>query len=153
MNWVRLSVGAACIGFMCLAGGAASAQNATSCQADFGKISARRQVEIDAINTMTKKLKGKMDPTAACPHLRNLAVIEGEMITFMTNNKNWCNVPDEAINNATEGRKKTTSIAGKACAVAAQIKKQQAQQAEGGGQQNGNAFNAPEKARLPSGPL
>jgi hypothetical protein len=152
MNWVRLSMGAAFVG-LCLAGASeANAQASNSCQTDFGKITARRQVEIDAINAMTKKFKGKLDPIGACPHLRNLSTVETELITYMTNNKDWCSIPDEAIANATEGHKKTVAFAGKACAVAAQVKKQQAQQAQQP-QQNGNAFNAPEKLRLPSGPL
>ena len=129
----------------------AQAQTAASCQADFNKIMTKRQAEINALNTMSKKLKGKLDPIAACPRLRSLAAIEGDMVTYMTTNKNWCSITDEVIKNATDGRNKTAAVAKQACNVAAQVRKheQQGQQS----QQNGNAFNAPEQMHMPAGPL
>ena len=161
MNWVRLSLSAAVLG-LSLGGmslgmsSAALAQATPSCQADFNKIMVRRQAEIDVLNKSSKKSKGKLDPIATCPHFRNLTAIETQMVSFMTTNKNWCSIPDEVIKNAAISRGKTAAIANKACSVAAQIKKMQAQQAQqpqAGGPQNGNAFNAPEKFRLPAGPL
>ena len=130
---------------------AAQAQTGASCQADFNKIMVKRQAEINTLNTMSKKLKGKLDPIAACPHLRSLASVESELVTYMTTNKNWCSISAEVIKNATDGRNKTAGVAQNACAVAAKIKKMQEQGAKT--QQNGNAFNAPEQMHMPSGPL
>jgi len=138
---------------------AAFAQAASSsCQADFAKIAAKRQVSIDQINKMTKRLGGKLDPVGACPLFRNLTATQGQLVTYVNANKNWCNIPDEVVTNAAAERAKFAGVAAKACNVAAQVvrqKKMQSQQAQGGGAQNpnGNAFNAPEKLRLPSGPL
>jgi hypothetical protein len=127
------------------------AQAGASCQADFNKIMVKRQGEINTLNAMTKKLKGKLDPVAACPHLRSLVSAETELLTYMTTNKNWCSISDEVIKNATEGRNKTSGVAQNACTVAAKIKKMQEQGAQA--QQNGNAFNAPEQMHMPKGPL
>eukprot|EP01037_Dinobryon_pediforme_P009588 gene9588-9665_t len=87
------------------------AQTAASCQADFNKIMTKRQAEINTLNAMSKKLKGKLDPIAACPHLRSLASVEGDMVNYMTSNKNWCSISEEVIKNATDGRNKTASVA------------------------------------------
>lgn len=144
---VALSLGA----FSLLLPVAAHAQAGASCQADFNKIMTKRQGEINTLNAMTKKLKGKLDPITACPHLRALVSVESELISYMTTNKNWCSISDEVIKNATDGRKKTASVAQNACAVAAKIKKMQEQGAQT--HENGNAFNAPEQMHMPAGPL
>jgi len=135
---------------LCLAS-AAQAQTGASCQADFNTIMVKRQAEITTLNTMSKKLKGKLDPIAACPHLRTLVSVESELVTYMTTNKNWCSISDEVIKNATDGRNKTAGVAQNACAVAAKVKKMQEQGAQA--QRNGNAFNAPEQMHMPNGPL
>lgn len=168
MAIVRAASRLAMIMGMCLSGlvagyltssTAAFAQAASaSCQSDFSKIAAKRQVSIDQINKMTKRLGGKLDPIGACPLFRNLTATQGELVTYVTANKNWCNIPEDIVKNATDERSKFAGVAAKACGVAAQVAKQrklQSQQARSGGARNpnGNAFNAPEKLRLPAGPL
>jgi hypothetical protein len=113
------------------------------CNEDMGKIMQRRETLIQELNASAKATKGKLDPTSACPRLRKLAVMENELLAYMTKNKEWCAIPDSAIENATAGHAKTAQTATQACNIAEQIKKAQEQQANGGA--------GPQK--LPAGPL
>lgn len=153
MKPVRVLLGAGILAIGCGMSAGAFAQSPNSCQVDFGKIAQRRQVEIDAVNKMTKKLGGKLDPIAACPRFRNLTAIQSQLVSYLTTNKDWCHVPDDAMKGAIAEKAKFSSIAAKACSVAAQVQKQKQQAQQGGAPQNGNAFNAPEKLHLPTGPL
>ena len=124
---------------------------ALDCQQDFEKLTSRAQSANNSVAASAKK--GKLDPVAACPRLRNLVSVQDQMLSYMVKNKDWCHVPDEAIANAKVGRGKTAAIAGKACSLSAQVanlKRQQQQQQAAGGAQGGGA---PQPARLPTGPL
>ena len=71
-------------------------------------------------------------------------------MSYLEKNKDWCNVPDNFLDNAKAGRAKSIAFAGKACQVAAQVQKMKAQaqqQAQNGG------MSGPQVQRLPSGPL
>ncbi|MEF3365724.1 hypothetical protein V3H18_04165 [Methylocystis sp. 9N] len=116
-----------------------------SCQEDFQKLSEKRMAGIQALNALGKAGKGKMDPVAACPAAKRLVSVETEMLNYMTKNKEWCNVPDNVVDNFKEARAKTQTFASQACAVAAKAK-QMREQAEAGG-----GMMAPPK--LPAGPL
>jgi hypothetical protein len=119
--------------------------NAQSCQEDFQTLSARRNQQIGVVNQLAKGGKGKIDPIAACPALRRLVAIENEMLSYMEKNKDWCNIPENALEGFKEGHAKDQKFAAQACAAAAQAKKmQEAQQA-------GGPMMQPQK--LPSGPL
>jgi hypothetical protein len=126
-------------------GGAALAQ---SCQEDFQKLTEQRMSQIAALNKLGKANKGKMDPMAACPLARKLSGIEGEMLSYMEKNKDWCAIPDQVVDNFKQARAKTSSFASQACAVAAKVKKMQEQQRE---QAAAGGFGQVQK--LPSGPL
>jgi hypothetical protein len=139
-----LSLAAALLGFD--ANSAARAQE-SSCQADFQRLTQKRMAQIGALNKLGKAGKGKMDPIAACPIARNLAVIEGEMLSYMTKNKEWCAIPDNVLDTFKQARAKTQTFASQACGVAVKVKKMQEQQR----QQAANPQNAP--AKLPAGPL
>ena len=127
---------------------------AIDCQADVAAFTARRQVYINQLNGSSSKTKGKLDPVAACPRLRSLAAVEGQLVAYMVKNKDWCHIPDEAMANVSAGRNRTASLAGKACGMASQIAKlkrqQAAQQASGG---IPGAGGPPQAPRLPAGPL
>lgn len=139
---------AAALGAGLLALAFAQPAAAQSCENDIGALQQKRQTQIVEINKSTQD--GKLDPIAACPRLRNLASIENEMLGYMQKNQNWCNIPDDVIGNVKEGQAKTASVAKQACTIAAQIRKQQQQQATGGGMPG---FGAPPAPRLPAGPL
>ena len=123
--------------------GAAYAGN---CNEDIGALSRKRQGIIDQLNHLAQggKNKKQLDPIASCPKLRALVAAEKELLAYLNKNKEWCQVPDEALTNISASAGNTNKIANQACAVAAQMKKAQEQQAAG-------ALNAQQK--LPSGPL
>jgi hypothetical protein len=113
------------------------------CNEDLGKIMQRREAIIQELNASAKASQGKLDPVGACPKLKKLSSLESELIAYMTKNKDWCAIPDNAVENATTGHNKTAQTAAQACNIAAQMKKAQEQQANGGA-------GAP---KLPAGPL
>lgn len=113
---------------------------AGDCNTDIGNLSKKRQAIIEQLNKISHSSpKGQLDPVAACPKLRDLAVVEQQLSAYLTKNKDWCMVPDAAVENIDKSAKHTRLIAGQACKVAAQIKK--SQEAIGAG------------PKLPSGPL
>lgn len=149
LSLARIAFGAGAIFFV--AGGASAF--AQSCENDIGEIQKKRQVEMEKISKLQKKGAGKLDPVAACPMLRTLSSLEQQMLAYMEKNQNWCNIPDNVLENVKEGSGKTASIAKQACGLAAQVKKQQQQQQAAGGPGGGApGFNVP-APKLPTGPL
>jgi hypothetical protein len=144
----RRSAGFLLLGFL-LAIGCGGAAQAQSCQDDFQKLSARRMNQIGALNKLGKASSGKMDPMAACPMARQLSAIEGEMLSYMEKNKEWCAIPDQVLGNFKEARAKTLNFASQACAVAAKVKKMQEQQRE----QAAAGGGVGQVQKLPAGPL
>ena len=119
---------------------------ATDCNQDIGALTKKRQDIIDQLNQLaTKGGKKQLDPVASCPKLRALVAVEHELVTYLTKNKEWCAVPDEALQNISASTGKSGKVADQACKIAAQMKKAQEQQASG-------ALNAPQP-KLPAGPL
>ncbi len=116
------------------------------CNADFAAMMSKRMAEINALNKISKANGGKLDPVAACPRLKSLAVAEGEVVGYMTKNKDWCNLPDDVVEKMTATRAKTASLAGKACTFAVKMKEAEQQQAQQQQQQQ-------QAVKLPSGPL
>ena len=114
------------------------------CQEDLGKLMAKRTTAMEALNKMNSGGKKQLDPIAACPKLKGLTAIENEVVSYLEKNKEWCNVPENFLDQAKAGRAKTAAFATKACQVAAQVQKMKEQQAQGGGQ-----F----VQKLPTGPL
>ncbi len=129
---------------LCLAAGGTA--RAADCNADIAALSKKRQDIIDSLNQLAKGSKNhQLDPVAACPKLKSLVGTERELAAYLTKNKDWCNIPDDAIGNITASADKSNSVAGQACKIAAQMKKAQEQQATGGG--------LPQGQKLPTGPL
>jgi len=118
---------------------------ATDCNQDIGALTKKRQAILDQLNKLAQGGKKQLDPVASCPKLRALVAVERELLAYLTKNKDWCAVPDEAFQNVTSSTGKSGKVANQACAVAAKMKKAQEQQASG-------ALNAPQP-KLPAGPL
>jgi hypothetical protein len=118
---------------------------AADCNQDIGALTKKRQGIIDQLNQLAQGGKKQLDPVASCPKLRALVSVERELLAYLTKNKEWCAVPDEAFQNITASTGKSGKVADQACKVAAQMKKAQEQQASG-------ALNAPQQ-KLPAGPL
>ena len=118
---------------------------ATDCNQDIGALTKKRQGVIDELNKLAQGGKKQLDPVASCPKLRALVAVEHELLAYLTKNKDWCAVPDEAFQNISASTGKSGKVANQACTVAAKMKKAQEQQASG-------ALNAPQP-KLPAGPL
>ena len=131
---------------LALAGAAwAAPALAQSCGDDLQKLSTRREAEMATINDLVKAAKGKqVDPSIFCAKSAGLITAENAMIAYLEKNKDWCQIPDEAIANLKGNHAKNVGFAAKACKVAAELKKMKEQQANGGG---------PQAQPLPTGPL
>jgi hypothetical protein len=115
---------------------------AAECTDDIGNLTKKRQSVIDDLNRLARSSpKGQLDPAVSCPKLRVLAADEQQLLAYLQKNKDWCMVPDEAITNLSMSLSRSRMVAGKACAIAEQIKKNQ----EAGGIEGAQ--------KLPSGPL
>jgi hypothetical protein len=118
---------------------------ATDCNQDIGALTKKRQDILDELNKLAQGGKKQLEPVAACPKLRALVAVEHELVAYLTKNKDWCAVPDEAFQNISASTGKSGKVANQACTVAAKMKKAQEQQASG-------ALNVPQP-KLPAGPL
>jgi hypothetical protein len=125
----------------------APAARAQSCNEDIAAFGQKRNAAIQKLNAISKAHGGKLDPIAACPALRNLNAVEGQMGAYLTKNKDWCNIPDDFLANFKQGTSRTAGMASQACALAAKVQKMQR---EGGGM---GAMPAPPPVKLPAGPL
>jgi len=118
---------------------------ATDCNQDIGALTKKRQDILDQLDKLAQGGKKQLEPVAACPKLRALVAVEHELLAYLTKNKDWCAVPDEAFQNISASTGKSGKVANQACTVAAKMKKAQEQQASG-------ALNVPQP-KLPAGPL
>ena len=118
---------------------------ATDCNQDIGALTKKRQGILDQLNKLAQGGKKQLDPVASCPKLRALVAVEHDLLAYLTKNKDWCAVPDEAFQNISASTSKSGKVANQACTVAAKMKKAQEQQASG-------ALNVPQP-KLPAGPL
>lgn len=144
-NYFRLFLLIAAILVLGLIDGAFLPVRADDCQSDIANFNKKRQGAIEQLNSLAKGGKKQLDPVAACPRLKNLVSIERQLVAYLTKNKDWCNVPDEALANISASASKSETLQTQACNVAAQVKKMQAQQASG--------LNVPQGQKLPAGPL
>ncbi len=121
------------------------------CGGDLQKLAARREVALKSINEMVANAHGKkLDPEAFCARSRPLNAAEDAMLAYMVKNKDWCQIPDDAVNQLKISHAKSVAFGGKACMVAAQIKKMKSQAAAQAAQQGSGA---PAEQPLPAGPL
>jgi hypothetical protein len=114
------------------------------CNEDLAALAKKRQAQMDDLNRLAKASKGgQLDPIASCPKFRALVAAEQAFLAYVTKNKEWCGLPNDAVENIGASAKRSQTIAGQACKIAAQAKKQQ----ESGG------LGAAPAMRLPAGPL
>lgn len=126
---------------LCLSAAFGGAALADDCSADIAGLSKKRQELIDNLNKAAKTSpQGQLDPQVSCPKLRELSAAEQQLLAYMKKNKEWCSIPDDAVNNFSAASEKTKVIAAKACQVAEQIKK-------------GLQAGAAQAPKLPTGPL
>ncbi len=128
-------------------GGAAQAQSA-SCQTDFQKVMEPRQKLIDRINGFRNK---RPTATQACSTLGSLVAADRKLIDWMTENKDWCQIPDQLIEQVQQASGQASRSRANACQAA---KNQANQQARARSQQQGASAPAVGSGvRLPQGAL
>ena len=133
-------------------GWASAALAGGDCAADLQQLAGRREAALQTINTLVVAAKGKkLDPDAFCARSRPLNSAEEAMLAYMIKNRDWCQIPDDAIAQLKASHAKSVSFGGKACTVAAQIKKMKSQAAQAA--QQGAASGQPAAQPLPAGPL
>ena len=98
-----------------------------SCGDDLKRLSEKRETELNKINALVRAAKGKpMNPGSVLRPVGRPERAETALIAYMEKNKDWCGVPDDALDGLKENHVKSLAFSDKACAVAAQMKKQQA---------------------------
>ena len=106
---------------------------------------AQRETVLAGISQLVAAQKGKqLDPNLFCARARPLGAADNAMLEFLTKNKDWCQFPDDVIEQVKTVRSRDLAMQGKACSVAAQMKKMQEQASQGAG---------PQAQPLPAGPL
>jgi hypothetical protein len=140
--------------FAAAASTAAPALAAQDCATDLQALAGRREAALRGINEMVAASHGKkLDPDAFCARSRPLNVAEEAMLAYMQKNKDWCQIPDDAINQLKMTHLKSVAFGGKACSVAAQIRTMKAKAAQQQAQQAQQGGGAPAAQPLPAGPL
>lgn len=122
---------------------APAAAMTASCQAEFEKYSAQRQAEIARINAFNKKR-----PTAqqACAAFGSLGSVENRMLKWMTENKDWCQIPEVYFEQLKGAAGETNKLRGQICTAARR-------EAAGGGAAPRGAPPPGSGVRLPQGAL
>ena len=112
----------------------------SSCQ-DAQKFMSERASLIQGLNKSAGKDK-KLDPRYACTAFGKL-VSNGETgLKWFETNKDWCQVPDQFVENFKADHDKIKDMRGKACALVSKMEKMQnqARQQQQQQQQGGNPF-------------
>jgi len=86
------------------------------CQSDF--MTVRQEME-EKGKVLQAAGKAKATPADLCTKFRAFAAAEGKLAKFLADNKEWCQIPDEAIKAASANNKKTGELRDKICAAAA----------------------------------
>ena len=119
-----------------LLSGSALAQPSTCQEAQ--KFMGERQTLIQSLNKNAGKDK-KLDPRFACGAFGKL-VSNGETgLKWLETNKDWCQVPDQFVENFKAEHDKIKDMRGQACGAVAKLEKMQ-KQAREQQQQGGNPF-------------
>jgi hypothetical protein len=132
--------------------GTAPAFAAQDCAADLQGLAGKREAALKNINALVAAAHGKkLDPEAFCSRSGPLTSAEDAMLAYMVKNKDWCQIPDDAIAQLKESHAKSAAFGAKACTVAMQIKKMKSQAAQA--QAQAAHGGAPTVQPLPTGPL
>ncbi|MGR7995963.1 MULTISPECIES: hypothetical protein [unclassified Xanthobacter] len=86
------------------------------CQSDVTSLRSELEAKGAALQAAGKK---KADPQTLCPLFRSFATAEANWVKFLQSNKDWCQIPDEAIKQAIASNKKTNQVRDQVCKVAA----------------------------------
>lgn len=111
MRKLTLVIAAACVGSVFTLSAARA-----DCQTD--AMSARGELEAagKALEAATKK---KAAPDVLCPLFRKFAAAEAKWTKFLNDNKEWCQVPQQAIDQSKASQKRSASLRDQVCQAAA----------------------------------
>ena len=150
MPWPRSLVLAACAGAALAAtAGPASAQ---VCQ-EGAKYIQERQTIIQQLNKSGGKDR-KLDPRMACGAFGKLLANGEQSLKWLDANKDWCQIPEQVVENLKQEHTKVKEIRGQACQAAAkltQMEKQARQQQQQGGNPFGGGLTG--QYKIPQGAL
>lgn len=100
-----------------LVGTALSAGSALAdCQSD--ALSVRGDLD-KAGQALQAAIKKKADPASLCPLFRTYTAAEQKWVKFLGDNKDWCQIPASAVEQASASNKKTIETRNKVCDAAA----------------------------------
>ena len=111
MNKLTLAMSAALVG-TALSAGAALAD----CQSDVTTL--RTELE-EKGKSLQAAIKKNNDPKVLCPLFRAYSASEAKWVKFLSDNKDWCQIPPQAIEGAATSSKRTAGIRDKICDAAA----------------------------------
>jgi hypothetical protein len=126
---------------------------ASNCQVDFQKVMGPRQTLIERINGFRNK---KPTATQACSTLGQLVSADGRLIKWLTDNKEWCQIPDQLIEQVQGSSGQASRSRNQACGAAKNQQSQiaRARAAQARAQQGGGGAPAVGSGvRLPQGAL
>lgn len=140
----------AAAGFAMMAGLAGPAF-AVDCQKDMMALMTPRQKLIAQINTFQKK---KVTPQVACSAFVKLTTADKKAMEWLTTNKDWCQIPDEFMNNMKTQSAQAEKVRGQACGIAAKQAKEIARMRAMQQRQAGGPSGLPGSGvKLPNGAL
>jgi hypothetical protein len=131
-----------------LAAAPAIAQS-TVCQ-EGQKLMSERQSLTEQLNKSAGKDK-KLDPKIACSAFGKLGTNSEAIIKWMETNKDWCQIPDQAVANFKNEHTKIKELRGQACKVAAQVNQMEKQAREGANNPFGGGLTG--QYKIPQGAL
>lgn len=111
MKKLTLAMSAACVA-TALAAGAARAD----CQSD--AMSIRQEIE-EKGKVLQAAIKKKSDPQTLCPLFKAYTAVEAKWVKFLGDNKDWCQIPAQVIEQAASGSKKAVEVRNNVCNAAA----------------------------------
>ncbi|MFG1345842.1 hypothetical protein V5F59_13180 [Xanthobacter autotrophicus DSM 431] len=112
MKKLTLVMSAALVGTVLSAGSALA-----DCQSD--ALSVRSELEKAGAALQAAIKSKKSDPVALCPLFRNYTAAEQKWVKFLTDNKEWCQIPPQVVQEASAGNKKTAETRNRICDAAA----------------------------------
>jgi hypothetical protein len=86
-----------------------------SCQADLDKHGSARLEAVQKINAFGKK---RPTPKQACSAFSDLVKIEADMLKWMQDNQDWCQLPEPLVTDFKKATAQAIKVRGQACTAA-----------------------------------
>ncbi len=117
---------------------------------EFQKLSESRGRIIAQINGFKSK---KPSADQACSVLSHLIQADAKILSWMGENKDWCQIPDDVVTGLKQASGQSANFRNKACSAAVQQKKQIGQMRRQQQQQQGGQIAPGAGVKLPQGAL